>query len=164
MFSTTGLHFDRQGMRKRMGSAKSVFLRRSGALVMQTARQSIRSSSGSSKPGDPPRGHGQQKYQRSIHYGIDEPADQTVIGPINLNQSNPSVRPVKGKLPAVLEHGGQVFVKEVFKFGKWRPYRSSDRGLPVRVRKVFIQARPTMGPAMASSAKKLPGLMAGTFK
>lgn len=163
-----GMFFDRVGVSRQMDKAKLRFLPRAGALVMTVARRSIKQSDKPSNPGEPPHGHGNQQLKRNIFFGLDRSADpECVVGPINLNSKGS--RPVRGTIPGVLERSGQIWVQEVFQNGRWRRVsgrRNGNRfnGLPIRLRKVKVDARPFMGPSLAAVRHKLPSLMKGTFK
>lgn len=168
-----GMFVDRPELRRAMDRAKLRFLSRAGALVMTVARRSIRPSSNPSAPGEPPRGHGNQQLKRNIFFGIDKSLSdpECVIGPINLRlkRAGRDGLPLRGTVPSVLENSGQIWIREVFQFGRWR--RATGRqngnrfdGLPTRLRKVRVESRPFMGPALAACRSKLPSLMKGTFK
>ena len=78
-----------------------------------------------SKPGEPPRTHGQSRFRNTIQFGFDTRRESVVIGPV-LTRSRGS-RPV----PSLLEHGGTATRR-----GRTRRYR----------------ARPFMGPALEAEA------------
>ncbi len=162
-----GMFFDRKGLGSAMDRAKLRFLARAGAYVMKVARRSIRTSDEPSQPGEPPHGHADQQLSRNIYFGLDRSDETCVVGPINLRTKG--ARPVRGTVPRALEQGGQIWVQEVYQFGRWRSVsgrRNGNRfnGLPTRLRKVTIEARPFMGPALAVCRHKLPSLMKGTFR
>ena len=162
-----GMFFDRRGINTAMDRMKSRFLDRAGAYVMKVARRSIKSSDKPSQPGEPPHGHNDQQLGRNIYFGLDRTTQQCVIGPINLRTKG--ARPVRGTIPRTLERGGQIWVQEVYQFGRWqrvtsRGNRNRFNGLPTRLRKARVEARPFMGPALAVCKHKLPSLMKGTFK
>ncbi len=161
-----GMFFDRKGLNSAMDRAKLRFLARAGAYVMTVARRSIRTSEEPSRPGEPPHGHNKQ-LGRNIYFGLDKSDETCVVGPIRLQTQG--ARTVRGTVPRVLEAGGQIWVQEVYQFGRWRSVsgrRNGNRfnGLPTRLRKVTIEARPFMGPALAACRRKLPSLMKGTFR
>lgn len=163
--------FDRPGLTKVMDKAKLSFLARSGALVRRTAQFLIRPGKKISKPGSPPNSH-TKALRRNIFFGIDKSLSNPdcLVGPIALNSKRigKDGKPVKGTVPNVLETSGDIWLLEVFQYGKWRPANlKAERkitGLPVRYRKVHVAARPFMGPALAACKPKFAGLMRGTFK
>jgi len=166
------MFFDRATVKKSMDRAKLKFLSKAGAFVMTSARRSIRKTKKAvSHPGQPPRGHGQQLLKKNIFFALDKATNTTYVGPIFLNQVNydSASKPDKGTVPSVLEHGGTIIVKEVFRWGKWRrlDQRLSSwrtEGLPLRMRRVNIAARPFMQPALEKESKNFPAMLAGTFK
>lgn len=171
LYQVKGLFFDKAGLEKAVDKTRYKFLSKAGAFVMTAARRLIRKSKKPSSPGQPPKGHGQQLLRKGIFFALDKPNDDCLAGPIQLNQVNHDKdgQPVKGTVPSILEHGGSIWIKEVFRFGKWRRVDGRRRkdtynGLPMRLRKVTIEARPFMGPALAESKPKFAPMMAGLYK
>jgi len=103
-----------------------------GAYVRRTAKQSIRKRKRPALPGSPPSSH-TGLLKRHIYFFADAQSRNVVIGPIRL-----SGRASGGEAPHALEEGGMVSIA-----GK---------------RKVRIQPRPFMGPAMEKEKPQLPQL------
>lgn len=166
------LFFDRQKISKAVGKAKLRFLSKAGAFVMTAARRSIRKSKKPSKPGRQPHGHNDQLLKKNIFFGIDKSISNPdcLAGPVALNSVSftKDGTPVRGKVPSVLEKGGELWILEVFKWGKWSRanLRSKRRlsGLPIRYRRVAIEARPFMRPALDISRPKFSSMWLGLLK
>ena len=165
------LFFDRKGLLQTMHKTELKVLAKAGALGMTVARRLIRPGKGTSQEGKPPKGHGKQLLRRNVFFGIDKSlADpDCLIGPVALNQTYPGKdgQPVRGTVPRVLEASGEIWIREVFKWGRWR--RIGRRagglgGLPTRLRKVRVGARPFMGPTLTIIKPRLAGLWRGAFK
>jgi len=157
------MFFDRQAVIDAVGAAEAKVFAKGGAFVRRRARSSLRRSSRTSRPGEPPKGK-TGKLRDYVFFSFD-PARRTVlVGPARIVTRNNGRdgRPVAGTEPEVLETGGQVTLLEVLKGGKWlRPTRR-DRTqlsrLPTRYRKVDIAARPFMRPALEAEAARFPEL------
>ena len=109
---------------------------KAAALVRKTAKWSIRTRKGISKPGGPPHSH-TGLLKRNIFYEVDRARLTAFIGPVRLN--------AKGKdVPAALEYGGKS------QSLGWAP-----RGKTRKVRKFKVKARPFMGPALKKVQTKL---------
>ncbi|RPI59140.1 MAG: hypothetical protein EHM48_09340 [Planctomycetaceae bacterium] len=141
-------------------SAKRANLSRQGAFVRRAAKSLIRKRKKASEPGSPPSSH--TGLLREFIYFAYEPFTQSVIiGPVKTNQVffDGDGEPVTGTVPEVLEYGGSIRVREVFQYGKWRRADLRSRrklaGLPSRLRKVTIAARPYMAPALVSAKEDL---------
>jgi len=163
------MFFDRKAVLGAVDRATRKVLSRFGAFVRTTARHSIRRRKAVSQPGQPPTNR-TGTLKRFIWFAYEPAKRSVIIGPAKTNQVffDGDGRPVKGTVPEVLEDGGSIFVREVFKWGAWRraDLRSRRRlaGLPTRLRKVNIAARPYMGPAFAKEKPKLPSLWADSVK
>jgi len=134
--SVKGMFFDRKAVKGRLDRAARKVLSKFGAFVRRAAKSSIRKRRRASAPGEPPSSH-TGLLKRFIFFGYDPGRRSVVIGPTRLNQK-------VGDAPAALEHGGPSTVVE-------GPRRRR------RKRRVKVEARPYMGPAME---KELPGLPA----
>lgn len=170
-FQVKGLFFNASDLEKAADKMKYKFLSKAGAFVMTSARRSIRKTKKPSTAGQPPKGHGEQLLKKNIFFGLDKANDDCLAGPVQLNQvsHDKDGQPVKGTVPSVLEYGGSIWIKEVFRWGKWRRVDGRRRkdtynGLPMRLRQVTVEARPFMGPALAENKPKFAGLMTGLFK
>ncbi|MDO4571202.1 MAG: hypothetical protein Q4D38_12515 [Planctomycetia bacterium] len=99
-------------------------LKRAGACVRRTARQSIRKvskTSTRSKPGEPPRSH-RGTLREGILYDVNPATATVIVGPIK-NRA--------GKVPHILEFGGRtkpssVWKKRIYQVGQWGPVDVSD--------------------------------------
>lgn len=132
------LFFDRAKVVDALDRATRRALARIGAFIRQRAKTSIRSRKGSAPPGQPPHAH-TGLLRRFILFGYDPATRSVVIGPAKLNRSTAA--------PSVLEFGGQTTVES---------YRSR-RGQVRRVRRrVTVEARPYMGPALEKECAHLP--------
>ncbi len=136
-FSTAkSLFFDREIVKNKVDARTRKVLSKFGAFVRQTAKQSIRKSKGTSRPGRPPFSH-TGVLKKFIFFGYDPMKRSVVIGPV--------VVPGKsGKAPGTLEHGGKVRLP------------SGD--------KANIAPRPYMGPAFSSELDKVPNLWRDIIK
>lgn len=135
--------FDRAGVQDQLGRRAATAMSQFGAFVMTRAQRSIRSGGKSgivSKPGEPPRYHtrGPASLRDGILFAYDPARGSVVIGPVALNQvsivrsmgrGGPSPSAwgmMKGAIPAVLEYGGTVGVREIWDAtknngqGEWR--------------------------------------------
>lgn len=161
--------FNHREMDQAQRRSKVRFFGAAGKAVAETAVASIVKADGPSRPGRPPHGHGRQLL-RMMGAAYDSQSDREVIGPINLNHTfeGRDGEPVQGTVPSVLEKGGEVFVLEVYKFGRWRRIdlrtARNNAGLPTRLRKVKVAARPFMGPALQKVTPRLAQMTRGTFR
>lgn len=57
-----------------------------------------------SKPGNPPYGHGDQKYKKFIYFGYDAAEKTVIIGPAKFNSKN------SYNVTETVEHGGDVVI------------------------------------------------------
>ena len=159
-FKVKELFFDAPRVMAAVDAAKRKNLTQQGAFVRTAARSSIRKRKRPSEPGQPPSSHA--GLLRDFIFFAYEPFTQSVvIGPAKTNQVffDKDGQPVTGTVPEVLEYGGSIFIREVFKHGGWQraDLRSRRRlaGLPTRTRKVTIAARPFMAPALVSAKEDL---------
>lgn len=136
------LFFDRQVVLRAVDKARREVLSKAGAFVRTTARTSIRKRKGTSPPGSPPYSH-TGLLRRWILFGYDRNSDSVVVGPTRLNKP--------GDAPHVLEFGGTTTVMR----------RQSGR---IEKRRVRINRRPYIGPALEKEAPKLPRLWAGSVR
>jgi hypothetical protein len=140
-------------------------LSRAGAFVRRDAKGSIRQGKKPSKPGKPPHSHTGELADR-IFFAYDAADGAVVIGPEKLNQVyfDGDGQPLSGPVPEVLEEGGDIQVLEVWlpRAQKWvrADLRSRRKlaGRKTRLRRIHIEARPFMGPALAKNRDKFPSL------
>jgi hypothetical protein len=163
LFKMKTLFFDRDRVVRAVDRARHRVLSKQGAFLRTRARSIIRPRKTASAPGEPPHSH-TGILRRFIYFCFDPATRTVVVGPARTNQVffDKDRRPVKGTVPGVLEHGGQVTILEVNKYGRWRraDLRSKRRlaGLPTRYRTVTIRPRPYMSTALALERKALPEL------
>jgi len=94
------IFFDRREIQRRVDAANRKRLSKFGAFVRQTARKSIRTRKGKSKPGNPPFSH-TGVLKRFLFFGYDANRRSVVIGPVFVSGKS-------GKAPRIIEHGGTV--------------------------------------------------------
>ena len=152
------LFFDRAFVIERIDAASRKAMSRGGAIVMRSARRSIKDGvvlargrvrdgerrkvveRRTSKPGDPP--FSQVGLLRdNILFAFDPASRSVVVGPARLGKSTGA--------PETLEFGGTTVVER----------RRDGRREKVNVR---IAARPYMAPALAREASKLPEQLRNT--
>lgn len=149
--------------------AKVKVLSKFGAFVRRTAKGLIRKGKKQSKPGSPPKSH-TGILKRFLYFVYDKNSSSVLIGPAKTNQVffKGIGQPATGTVPSVLEYGGTIGTLEIFKWGKWRraDLRSKRRnaGLPARLRRSKIAARPYMAPALAKESPKFASLWLNTIK
>ena len=136
------LFFDKAKVIRAVDKARRAVLSKAGAFIRTAARSSIRRRKGPSQPGKPPSSH-TGLLKKFIYFGYEPTSDSVVIGPVRLNKP--------GAAPSVLEHGGKTVI------------RKRRRGRIVR-RRVSIEARPYMAPALEKERPKLPKLWAGSVR
>ncbi len=128
------LFFDTAKVIRAVDKARRAVLSKAGAFIRTTAQRSLRRRKGAAPPGQPPHSH-TGLLKRFIYFAYDPASDSVVIGPARLNKP--------GAAPSVLEHGGQTTIQH------------RRRGKVVR-RRVSIQARPFMGPALMKEKHNVP--------
>ena len=144
-----------------------------GAYVRRSARNSIKTNRGISKPGSPPFGH-TGILKGFILYAYEFKTQTVIIGPAKTNQRNSWGYGGEKTIPETLEYGGNIRVREhLLKSGEWvrtdMRFRINDHhyrsgvGKPSRQRLATIQARPFMDPAFKRSLiafrKRLQGFV-----
>ena len=137
------MFFDTERVLRAADAANRRNLSKAGAFVRTAARSSIRKRKKISAPGQPPSSH-TGLLKRFIFFGYDAGSKTVVVGPMRLNQKI-------GAAPEALEHGGQSVV-----VSGGRRHRKR--------RRIRIQARPFMGPAMQKEAPKFPKLWANSVR
>jgi hypothetical protein len=181
----TRYFFDRDVVKRYIGAKNAAAMGRIGAYIRTRARTSMRYRKRASLPGQPPSAHTGLLRGKSGQGGIDFSFDPStyslVVGPIKLNKVyfNRAGEPITGPVPNVLEFGGDIHVLEVWKgvrrdvrgkFATWnnavtrtgtwvradlrRKSKLSHRRK--RLRRVHIQARPYMRPALMKELPNIP--------
>lgn len=131
------LFFDNARVLRAVDKAKRAVLSKAGAFIRQRAKTSIRQRKGSAPPGQPPHSH-TGLLRKFIFFGYDRSSDSVVVGPVPIKRSS--------EVPHVLEFGGRTTVES------YHP----RRGRVQRVRRrVTIDARPYMGPALEKERPNL---------
>jgi hypothetical protein len=142
------LFFDRPKVRRAVDRATRSALSKSGAFIRQRARTSMRRRRGSSAPGSPPHTH-EGSLRRLLFFAY-EPAPgggSVVVGPVGFRRSD---------APNTLEFGGAATVT------RRRVGRDGKR--VVLSRRVRIEARPYMGPALQKELPNMPRAWAGSVR
>ena len=93
------LFFDTKEIKSKVSEATRKVLSKFGAFVRATAKQSIKTKSTSSAPGQPPHSH-TGYLKKGIMFGYDKTQESVVVGPVKL--------PKKGNAPEALEKGGEA--------------------------------------------------------
>lgn len=163
--------FDRTRVRATVDGLVRRKMERFGGAVRTDARYSIRKRQAPSQPGEPPHSH-TGLLKDFIFYAWDAASRSVVIGPVPTNQVffDGNGQPVRGTVPQVLEHGGQITILEVLRHFRYvktgrggnRHYARQEGDFWVRAdlrsrrrlaerrtrrRTITIEARPYMGPA-----------------
>ncbi len=140
------LFFNRPKVRRAVDRARRRALSRAGAFIRQRARTSMRRRRGSSRPGEPPHAH-EGSLRRLLFFAYDPSAESVVVGPVGFRRSD---------APTTLEFGGAATVTR-------RRSRRDDKRV-VESRRVRIEARPYMGPALRKELPTLPKAWAGSVR
>lgn len=163
------LFFDSRPVRRAVDAARRKVLSKAGAFIRRRAKSSIRKRKRPSSPGSPPSSH-TGILKKFIFFGYDPTSESVVVGPARTNQVffSQSGQPVTGTVPSVLEYGGSIRVLEVDRGGRWRraDLRSRRRiaGRRTRLRKVRIDPRPYMQPALEKEKANFPELWRNAVK
>ncbi len=156
--------FDRPAVLRRMDRATARSLSRAGAFVRRRAIHRLRRRKRYSKPGESPSVHSNDRVAtlRNILFGFDG-RYTVIVGPVGLNQMQyAGGRITAGTVPATLEFGGQVGIREKLVGNVWLPRgrRRPRPDQPTRVRMATYAPRPFMGPALEAERDKFPNLWA----
>ncbi len=156
--------FDRPAVLNRMDRATARSLAKAGAFVRRRAISRLRRRKRYSRPGESPSIHSTDRVAnlRNILFGFDG-RYTVVVGPVGLNQKQyVAGRITAGTVPATLEFGGQVGIREKLVGRRWMPVgrRRPRPGQPTRVRMANYAPRPFMGPALEAERDKFPELWA----
>jgi len=133
------LFFDRPKVKRAVDRAQRRALSKAGAFIRQRARTSMRKRKGSAPPGSPPYAH-EGSLRRLLFFAYDPASGSVVVGPVGFRNST---------APNTLEFGGRATVTR----RRRRPRNDGKR--VIESRRVRIEARPYMGPALK---KELPGI------
>jgi hypothetical protein len=115
--------FDRPAVLNRMDRATARSLAKAGAFVRRRAISRLRRRKRYSRPGESPSIHSTDRVAnlRNILFGFDG-RYTVVVGPVGLNQKQyVAGRITAGTVPATLEFGGQVGIREKLVGRKWMP-------------------------------------------
>lgn len=138
-------------------------LTRAGQLVQQIAQQMIRPGTAPSRPGEPPRSQ-TGRLRSLIGFAWDETTQRVVVGPVITLQpfGDGDGAPIGETIPAVLETGGAIRIRETLVGKTWRRdtarLQRTQPDLPRRFRAIQIAARPYMRPALIAAAPRFPEL------
>jgi len=139
--------FDRQAVIKAADKQTRAVLSKFGSFVRRTAKGLIRNAGkkgASSRPGQPPKSHNGM-LKKFLFFVFDPARQSVIIGPAKLNGT------ISDNCPAVLEKGGTTKVRV------WQNHQKV-------VKKVHVEARPYMGPAVSKEIKQLPSLWANSVQ
>lgn len=142
--------FDRKVVIDAVDRATLRVLSKFGAFVRRRAKSSIRKRKKASKPGQPPSSH-VGLLKDLIFFAWDSSAKQVVIGPTLIN------RPTGA--PETLEYGGDAELPTSqfrTRGGKVRFERTTKR--------IHIQPRPYMNPALQAELPGLPAMWANSVR
>ena len=173
--------FDREAVQKAIERGNLRALSEAGAFIRTRARSSLRRRKKPSPAGSPPSVHSRDSLAtlKNILFGLEPQRQAVIIGPVALRGSsgNAATAPVSGTVPNVMEFGGPIAVseqqitfhdhgKEVVQWVQANPRRrrSGKRDLPRRRRRVPVDARPFMGPALEAEAQHIPDAWAGSVR
>jgi hypothetical protein len=155
-----------------MDKATAKALTKAGAFVRTSAKSSLRYAKKASIPGQPPKVHRGNSFQRSsvnkktgqvvkrsvsplkelIYFAYSTETRSVVIGPMEFRAS----KNAKYKVPSILERGGT---------GSQIVYKWAGKGQRVPSSTVVtISKRPYMRPALDKNIPKFPGVFAGSVK
>jgi len=166
-YSKTRSFFHRALIIDPVERAKHQYLSKAGAFIRRDAKGLIRRAKKPSRPGNPPHDHTGLLRER-IFFAEDTTTGHMLVGPEKTNQVffAGDGQPVTGTVPEILEQpeGGDIQVLEVYSdhFKKWvrADLRSKRKlaGRKTRLRRVHIESRPFMAPALAKNVDKFPDL------
>jgi hypothetical protein len=143
--------FDRDPVRayliRLIGRANYRGLYRLAMAIRKHAQFSIRERKSSSKPGQPPHSH-LGLLKQHIYAAFDVRTNTAVVGPMLLNYVKSAGKP---KPTMILEYGGWTFLRRA-------------RGNRVYERRIYIEARPYMRPAMEKEIAKAPSYWRDAIK
>lgn len=109
--------FDRERVLESLTAAEARVLSRGGSFIRTTAQRSMRSGGKKgavSKPGEPPRSHGERLLRKNVLFSYDAGAKSVVVGPTALNwvHFQENSKKLSEPIPAILEYGGSYRVFE----------------------------------------------------
>lgn len=128
-----------------VGKATALALQGGGAIIMTSARQSIRKSKKPAPAGQPPRGH-TNLLKRLIKFAYDVAARAMLIGPEKAEAAG-------WDEPEVLEKGGVSLLRKP---------RYDEHGH--KIQSIKVAPHPFMGPALKKETPKLPALWTNSIK
>jgi hypothetical protein len=168
-FRAKGTTFEKQVIIDAVGKAQAAVMSRQGSLVRGIARKSMHKAKKPSKAPNPPNVH-TGLLKKLIFFAYDPKTYSVVCGPVKFNAKGVDV-------PHVLEYGGEAIVRDraiinrkgqavPLKFMKPAAREAAIRsGKAVTVeRKITIEARPYMAPALEKSIPYLAKEWKGAVK
>lgn len=139
--------FDREKVVREIDRYTLKSLRHAGGYLRRVARNSIKKGKPGavSSPGDPPRSHTGLLKDKIFFVAVKEAAQRprVIVGPVKLNTPT--------NAPNILEYGGTTTI-----------VRRDPKTKEVTRRKVRIEARPYMGPALEKAKSQIPSLFRRT--
>lgn len=163
-------HIDGSPILRAVAEARERVLPEAAARVARMARLLIRARGRASRPGEPPTDR-RGTLRQGIQSGWDAATESAVAGPVATRPSFPQGdgRPLSHPtVPAVLEHGGRISIRQVLLRGQWRNDNNALRRrvpqLPRQSRVVEILPRPSMRPALEREAPRFPELFRDSLR
>lgn len=106
--------FDRPAVDRALDRATKKNLSKAGAYIRKRARSSLRRRKKPASPGSPPSVHSDDNVAnlKNILFAFDPNALAVFIGPVGLNQRNYSSQGYSTTIPALMEFGGTIYIRE----------------------------------------------------
>ena len=164
------LFFDRLAVMEALTKAEQIGLSRAGAFTRRAAQTLMRSGGKKgkiSKPGEPPRTHGDRLLRKHLFFAFEPSKKSVVVGPALLNGR---AKYNRGKtIPETLEFGGAIDVPvSIMRDGTAVPTHlvkpAARRFLHRTIRPGFVEARPYMRPAREKVEAKFAEMFRNTFR
>lgn len=113
-YSMKSMFFDRAAVKNSLSKAEHKNLSKIGAYVRKRARSLLRKRKKASSPGSPPSVHTADKVAslRNILFAYLPREHSVIIGPVGLNQVNYMAAGYKTTIPALMEFGGLLNIRE----------------------------------------------------
>ena len=157
-----GFTVNKKGVENYVRAGSREALIRTGGYIRKVARNSMKRATKSrpfSRPGEPPlvrRGNLKNAIFFAVEDGGKRNNPYVVVGPLKHRANNP---PVLGTGARVLEMGGEVKVREIYRKNRetkewgWERMRRKTikANRKTRMNNIKIEARPYMGPALKAA-------------